>query len=143
MPEPVRPGIDAALAAAAGDHLVDPVSGHRPAIVHPEPQLRPPCLGMPGPGPEIAVQGTGGLVSDPDDPRLAALAADGDLALPQVEVAEPGVAGVVADPGQLASPDTGRLEYRGVAALGEASALAGLLQGREFSAGEHWHQLER
>ena len=64
-------------------------------------------------------------MSDPDGPRLAALAADGDLALPQSEVAEPGVAEVVADPGQLASPDTGRLEYRddrGVAALGAASA---------------------
>jgi hypothetical protein len=30
MPEPVRPGIHPGLPAAAGDHLVDPVRGHRP-----------------------------------------------------------------------------------------------------------------
>jgi hypothetical protein len=75
VPEPLRPGIHAALPAAAGDHLVDPVRSHRPAVVHPEPQLRPPRLRMPGPDPDIAVQGTGGLVPDPDDPRPAALAA--------------------------------------------------------------------
>jgi hypothetical protein len=136
MPEPVRPGIHAALTAAAGDHLVDPVGGHRPAVARPEPELRPVCLGVPGPDPDIAVQGTGGLVPDPDDPRPAALAADGDLALPQVEVAAPGVVWVLADPGQLPGPDpspAGRFEHgddRGVAALGEAAALAGFLQGR-------------
>jgi hypothetical protein len=65
----------------------------------------------------------------------AALAADGDLALLQVEVAAAGVVRVVADPGQFAGPDPARLEYRdhcGVAALGEGTALAGSFQGRWF-----------
>jgi hypothetical protein len=41
---------------------------------------------------------------DLDDPGSAALAADGDLALLQVEVAAAGVVRVVADPGQFAGP---------------------------------------
>ena len=45
VPEPVRPGSHVALAGRrAGDHLVNPVRRHRPAVVHPEPQLRPPRL---------------------------------------------------------------------------------------------------
>ena len=46
VPEPVRPGVHPALAAAAGDHLVDPISGHRAPAIHPKPQLRPPRLRM-------------------------------------------------------------------------------------------------
>jgi len=42
MPEPVRPGIHPGLPAPAGDHLVYPVRGHRPPVVHPQPQLQPP-----------------------------------------------------------------------------------------------------
>jgi hypothetical protein len=34
---------------------------------------------MPGPDPYVAVNAQGGLVADPDDPRLAAFAPDGDL----------------------------------------------------------------
>jgi hypothetical protein len=52
----------------------------------------------------------------------AAFAADPDLPGVQVEVAVGGVAGVVADPGQLGEADAGRGEYRddrGVAARGE------------------------
>ncbi len=39
-PEPVRVHVQAALATAVGDHLVDAAGVHR--VVHPEPQLRPP-----------------------------------------------------------------------------------------------------
>src|SRR3954454_11256841 len=41
VPEPVREHLDAALPAAAGDDLVDAAGGHRAAVAHPEPQLRP------------------------------------------------------------------------------------------------------
>jgi hypothetical protein len=44
-------------------------------------------------------------MADLDGPGLAALAADPDLPGLQVEVASGGVAGVVADPGQLGQPD--------------------------------------
>ncbi len=42
---------------------------------------------MPGPDPDIAVQGAGSLVPDPDAPEPAALAADGNLPALQVQVA--------------------------------------------------------
>ena len=144
MPEPVRPGIHPGLPTAAGDHLVDPVRGHRPAVAHPQPQLRPPRLRMPGPDPQVPVQGTGSLVPDPDHPRPAALAAHGDLPPPQVDIAAPRVTRVIPDPGQLPRPDPGRREHRDdrrVTPLGERAALAGLLQGRKFFAGEDRHQL--
>jgi hypothetical protein len=32
VPEPVRPGVQAGLAAPAGDHLIDPAGRHRPAL---------------------------------------------------------------------------------------------------------------
>jgi len=57
--------------------------------------LRPPRLRVPGAGADVPVQAPGRLVADPDDPALAALAAHGDLPLPQVDVAALPVAGVV------------------------------------------------
>ena len=80
--EPMRIHRDAALAAAPDHHLVDPVGRHR-RPVHSEPEFRPVRLGVPRSDPEVAVDAAGGLMADPDDPRLAALAADGDLPLPQ------------------------------------------------------------
>jgi hypothetical protein len=77
---------------------------------------------MPGAGAEVPVQAAGGLVADLDDAVLAALAADGDLPLPQVDVTAP-------QAGQLGQPDAGRGEDRddrGVAALGEAAARTGM-----------------
>ena len=93
---------------------------------------------MPGTGPQVPVQAAGCLVADPDDPGLAALAADGDLPLPQVDVAAPRVTGVMPEAGQLGQPDAGRLEDRddrGVTPLREAAAgarpgLAGSAPGR-------------
>ena len=55
----------------------------------PEPKLEPPGLGVPGAGPQVPVEAAGCLVADLDDAVLAALAADGDLPLPQVDVAVP------------------------------------------------------
>src|SRR5271166_5901004 len=130
VPEPVRVHGHAALAAAAGDHLVDTGGGQRLPVVHAEPQLGPPGLGVPVPGPQVPVQAAGCLVADLDDAVLAALAADGDLPLPQVDVAAPRVAGVVAEAGQLGQPDAGRLEHRddrGVTPLREAAAGARLV----------------
>jgi hypothetical protein len=63
----------------------------------------------------------------------SALAADGDLPLPQIDVTAPRVIGVVQDASQLGQPDAGGPEHRdnrGVAALGEAAARARLLQPR-------------
>jgi hypothetical protein len=48
---------------------------------------------MPGPDPDIAVEPASSLVPNADDPRLAALAADPDLPLPQVKVAPAGSSG--------------------------------------------------
>ncbi len=101
MPEPVRVHIHPALAAPAGDHLVNAVGGQWPPVSGVQPQLRPPRLRVPGPGADVPVQGAGGLIADPDDPGLAALAVDGDLPVPQVRVTAPRVAWVVTDPGQL------------------------------------------
>jgi hypothetical protein len=91
--------------------------------------------GLPSPGAsaDVPVQAPGRLVADLDDPGLAALAADRDLPLPQIDVTAPRVIGVVQDAGQLGQPDAGRPEYRderGVAALRERPACAGLLQSR-------------
>ena len=97
------------------------VSGSRvPAPSH---SCGRPGLGVPGPGADIPVQAPGGLVADPDDPVLAALAADGDLPLPQIDVTAPRVTGVVPQAGQLGQPDAGGPEHRddrGIAALGLA-----------------------
>src|SRR6266446_3166729 len=41
VPEPVREHLDPALPTASGDDLADAAGGHRTAVVHPEPQLRP------------------------------------------------------------------------------------------------------
>src|ERR1700733_13027679 len=118
--EPVREHADAPLAAAPGDDLVDPAGGHRPPVVPPEPQLRPVCLGVPGPDPEVPVEGAGGVVADLDRAGPAALAVHGDLPVPQVDVAAPGVAGVVADAREFRQAHPGRREHGdhgGVAAL--------------------------
>jgi hypothetical protein len=72
MTEPVRKHGHPALAAAAHNHLIDAVRRHRAPVVHSQPQLRPVRLGMPCPDPDIAVKADGGLVADPDDPRLSA-----------------------------------------------------------------------
>src|ERR1039457_6906834 len=91
--EPMRVNLHPALPAAPDDHLVNAAGGHRPPVVHPEPQLRPERLAMPGPDPDIAVEPASSLAPNPDDPHLAALAAlaalavDPDLPLPQVKVA--------------------------------------------------------
>jgi hypothetical protein len=82
VPEPVGVHGHAALAAAAGDHLVDTGSGQRFPVVDSEPQLRTAGLGVPGPGSQVPVEAAGCLVADLDDAVLAALAADGDLPLP-------------------------------------------------------------
>jgi len=79
-------------------------------------------VGVPGAGAQVPVQAAGGLVADADDPVLAALAADGELPLPQVDV-------TAAQAGQFGQPDAGRGEDRddrGVAALGEAAARTGM-----------------
>src|SRR5271169_3962407 len=118
------------------------VSGSR--LLNPEPHLGPPGLGVPGAGPQVPVQAAGGLVADPDDAVLAALAADGDLPLPQVDVTAARVTGVVPQAGQLGQPDAGRPEHRddrGVAALGEAAARTGLFQPGQLLAGEDGDQL--
>ena len=100
--------VHAALAAPAGDHLVDPAGRQRPPVVYPQPQLRPVRQRVPGADPQVAVQAAGGVVADLDDPGLAALAANGDLPLLQVDVAASLVVGVVADPGQLGQADAAR-----------------------------------
>src|SRR6266702_2952548 len=87
VPEPVRVDIHPALPTAAGDHLVDAAGGQRPPVADPEPQLRPVRLRVPGADAEVPVEAAGGIVTDLDDPGLSALAADGDLPLPQVDVA--------------------------------------------------------
>ena len=103
VPEPVREGVHTALAAAAGDQLVDPGGGQRLPVAGPELQLGPPGLRVPGAGADVPVQAPGGLVADPDDPGLAALAADGDLPLPQVDVAVPRATGSQRRPASSAS----------------------------------------
>ena len=113
-----------------GDHLVDPAGGHRPAVADAQPQLRSPCLRVPGAGTDVAVQGAGGVVPDRDYPFLAALAAYPDRAVLQVNVAALGVVRAVADPGDLPGPDPCGPEHRDhrrVAALRERSARAGAL----------------
>ena len=75
------------------------VSG--PRLLNPQPQLRPVCLRVPPADPDVAIEAAGGLVTDPDDPRLAALSADRDLAALQVHVTAQRILRVVPDPGQL------------------------------------------
>ena len=99
MPEPVQVGSHAALAAAAGDDLVDAGGGERPGAVHAEPQLGPPGLWVPGA--QVAVQASGCLVADLDGAGLAGLPGDADLAGVQVAVAAGRLVRVVADSGQL------------------------------------------
>src|SRR5208282_3110465 len=139
VPEPVRVHVDAALAAAAGDDLVDAAGGHRTPVADAKPQLRPVCLGVPGADAEVPVEAAGGVVADLDGPGLAAFAVDGDLPVPQVDVAAPRVAGVVADARKLRQAHSGRLEHGdqgGVAALRERAARAGALQPRQVPCGE-------
>jgi hypothetical protein len=107
VPEPVREHLDAALAPAADDDLVDPAGGHRAAVVDAEPQLRPVCLGVPGADADVAVEGAGGVMAELDHADLA-LAADGDLPAAKVDITVLRVAGVAADPGQLRQADPGR-----------------------------------
>jgi hypothetical protein len=92
---------------------------------------------VPGAGAEVPVQAPGRVVADPDDPVFAALAADGDLPLPQVDVAGP-------QAGQLGQPDAGLDEHcddRGVAALREAPARTGMVQPGQLLAGEDRDEL--
>ena|SRR6266851_4864210 len=108
-----------------------PFAGHRAPVVHSQPQLRPVRLGMPCPDPDVAVEAEGGLVVDPDDPRLTGLAPDRDLPLPQVNVTTLRILRVVDDPGQLRQPDPNRPEHRDdreVAALSKRPARANLFQ---------------
>ncbi len=96
-------------------------------------------LGVPGADAEVPVEGAGGVVADLDRAGLAALAVDGDLAVPQVHVAAPLVVGVVADARELRQADPGRAEHGdhgGVAALGERAARAGALQPGKIPGGE-------
>src|SRR5215471_11034224 len=111
VPESVRVHLHAALLAATDDHLVNALRGQRPAVIDAEPQLRPPGLGVPGPHPDVAVHGPRGLVADLDDALFAVLAADGDLPLPQVQVATLRIHWVVTDARQFGQPDAGRLEH--------------------------------
>jgi hypothetical protein len=61
VPEPVREHVDAALAAAPDDDLVDPASCHWPPVADREPQLRPGRLGVPGADAEVAVEAASGV----------------------------------------------------------------------------------
>jgi len=131
VPEPVRVHLDPALPAAAGDQLVDPGGGQRPPVTGAQRQRRAVHLGVPGAGPEVAVQAAGSLVADLGGPGGAALAGDPDLPGLEVEVIAGGVIGVVPDRGHLGQPDAGRPEHRddrGVATLREGAAAAGPLQ---------------
>jgi hypothetical protein len=135
----VREHINAALAAAPDDDLVDPAGCHGPPVVNAEPQLRPVRLGVPGADAEVPVQAAGGVEADLDGPGLAALALHGDLPVPQVHVAAPWAFSVVPDSGQLRQADPGRPEHGdqgGVAALRERAARAGALQPRQVPRGE-------
>lgn len=60
---------------------------------------------MPCPDRDVAVEAQAGLVADPDDPRLTALAPDRDLPLPQVNITALRILGVIDDPGQLQQTD--------------------------------------
>jgi hypothetical protein len=82
VPEPVRVGGHAGLAAAAGGHLVDPGRGQQLPVAGSQPQPGLPGPGVPGAGARVPVQADGGLVADLDDAVLAARAADGELPLP-------------------------------------------------------------
>ena len=66
----------------ADDGLVDAAGGHRAPVAHPEPQLRPVGLGVPGADAEVPVEAAGGVMADLDDAGLAALAVDGNLPVP-------------------------------------------------------------
>ena len=68
------------------------------------------AAGMPGhagPDPDVVVKADCGVVADPDDPRLTALAPDRDLPPPQVDVTALRILGVVDDPGQSFSVTRG------------------------------------
>jgi hypothetical protein len=64
VPEPVREGVHAGLAAAAGGHLVDAGGGQRFPAAGSEPELGAPGLGVAGAGAQVPVQAAGGLVAD-------------------------------------------------------------------------------
>jgi hypothetical protein len=79
-----------------------------------------------------------------DDPGLAALAAHGDLPLPQVKVAVSRILRVVLDPGKLGQPDPGGQEHRddrSVPPLDKATARARLPDPDQFLPGEDRDQL--
>src|SRR5450755_3559388 len=62
VPESVRERVHAALPAATDDELVDAGGGQRLPVAQSEPQLRPPGLRVPGPGPQVPVEAAGCLV---------------------------------------------------------------------------------
>src|SRR5262249_39307653 len=66
----------------------------------PQPWLAPPRLVVSRACPQIPVQRPGRLVPDPDHPRPAALAADGDLPGPQIHITAPGATGSYPDAGR-------------------------------------------
>jgi hypothetical protein len=68
VPEPVRVHVDAALAAAPDDDLVDPAGCRRPPVADPEPQLRPVPLDVPGADTQVPVEAAGGVEADLDGP---------------------------------------------------------------------------
>src|SRR5258708_23260367 len=82
--EAVRVDVGAALAAPAGDGLVEAAGGHRPAVICPEPDLGLVGLGVPGAGAQIPVERAGGVVADLHGARLASLAGHRALPVPQI-----------------------------------------------------------
>ena len=105
VPEPVGEHLDAALAATAGDDLVDAAGGHRAAVVHPEPQLRPAGLRVPGPGADVPVEGAGGVVADLDRAGGGALAVEVDLTVPQIDIAALRVGWAIAEAREFGQAD--------------------------------------
>ena len=80
-------------------------------------------LRVPGADAKVAVEGAGSLVADLDDPRLAVLAPNSDLPLPQVQIATLRVVGVEADAREFGQPDAGRFSG-GCAGPGKSTSAA-------------------
>ena len=85
--------------------------------------MRLPGLRAPGADAKVAVEGAGSLVADLDDPRLAVLAPNSDLPLPQVQIATLRVVGVEADAREFGQPDAGRFSG-GCAGPGKSTSAA-------------------
>ena len=85
--------------------------------------MRLPGLRVPGADAKVAVEGAGSLVADLDDPRLAVLAPNSDLPLPQVQIATLRVVGVEADAREFGQPDAGRFSG-GCAGPGKSTSAA-------------------